>query len=275
MKVKELMRTHNVLSVRADDDVAMAAQLFGWGGVRHLPVLEKGRVVGVFSERDLLRYRAETGGHGGLEPVRRFMSAPAVVVEPDDEIDQAMGLMIAGKRGCLPVVEGARLVGILTTTDVVGRVFVKARSARSTPPVTVRDAMTPAPVTVRPGDPILEAVGQMVDHHIRHLPVVDDRGRLVGILSDRDLRTAIGDPLEALREESAGLDAMSVSSVMTRDPVTARPDAPLEEIARRFVDERVGAIPVLGPDHRLVGIVSYVDVIRASRPIADARAAAR
>jgi len=62
MKVKDLMRTKNVLSVRADDDVAMAAQLLRWGSVRQLPVVEKGNVVGVFSETDLLRYRAETGG---------------------------------------------------------------------------------------------------------------------------------------------------------------------------------------------------------------------
>jgi CBS domain-containing protein len=265
MKVKDLMRTRNVLSVRADDDVAMAGQLLGWGGVRHLPVLEKGKVVGVFSERDLLHYRAETGGHGGLEPVRRFMSAPAVVVTPDDELDKATALMVAGKRGCLPVVEGTRLVGILSTTDVVGRFFVEAHFAGSTHAPTAGEAMKAAPVTVGPDDPVLEAVGRMVDHRIRHLPVVDDQGRLVGILSDRDLRTAIGDPLEALRRESAGLESMPVSSVMTTDVVTVAPDVPLAEIARQFVDERVGAVPVLGPDGSLMGILSYVDVIQASR----------
>jgi CBS domain-containing protein len=266
MKVKDLMRTRNVLTIGADDDVAMAAQLLRWGGVRHLPVLDQERVVGVFSERDLLRYRAETGGHGGLDPIRRFMSAPAVTVAPEDGVEKAMGIMVAGKRGCLPVVEGHTLVGILTSTDVVGRVFVKARkmAAPSHAPQ-VKDAMRAAPITVAPNEPILEAIGQMVDHHIRHLPVIDDQGRLVGILSDRDVRTAIGDPAEALRRESAGLEGMSVSSVMTTEVVTTQPDCLLADVARRFLDERVGAIPVVGPNGTLVGILSYLDVIEASR----------
>jgi CBS domain-containing protein len=64
LKVKDVMRTRNLVSVRREDDVAMAAQLMGWAGVRHLPVIDgreadgdpsAGRVVGVFTERDLLR----------------------------------------------------------------------------------------------------------------------------------------------------------------------------------------------------------------------------
>jgi predicted transcriptional regulator len=51
MRVRDLMRTRSVLSVRADDDVALAAQLLRWGGVRHLPVTDQGAVVGGFSER--------------------------------------------------------------------------------------------------------------------------------------------------------------------------------------------------------------------------------
>jgi CBS domain-containing protein len=266
MRVRDLMRTRMVLSVRADDDVALAAQLLRWGGVRHLPVTDQGVVVGVFSERDLLRYRAETGGHGGLDPVQRFMSAPAVVVGPDDEVEKALGLMVAGKRGCVPVVEGARLVGILTATDVVGRVFMKARSH---PPEVrgplVKDAMRGVPVTAAPDEPLFEAVGKMVDHQIRHLPVVDAQGRLVGIVSDRDVRAAVGDPVEALRRDRLGTPGLQVSSVMTKAPVTTRENVPLVEIIQQFVDERVGAIPVLGEGGALVGIVSYLDVLRASR----------
>ena len=266
MRVKDLMRTRKVVSVRADDDVAMAAQLLAWAGVRHLPVLDHGRVVGVFTERDLLRYRAETGGHGALDPVRRFMTSPAVVVNADDEIEKAMGLMVAGKRGCLPVVDGHELVGILTSTDVVGRVFVKAReSARHAHGPLVKDAMKSALATVHPDEPILEAVARMVERQIRHLPVVDRSGRLVGILSDRDVRTAIGDPVEALARESAGLESMPVSSVMTTDVVTARPEGSLADIARRFVDDRVGAMPVVAEGGSLVGIISYLDVLEASR----------
>jgi CBS domain-containing membrane protein len=263
MKVKELMRTRSLLSIRADDDIAMAAQLMRWGRVRHLPVLDKGTVVGVFTERDLLRYRAETGGEGGLDPVRRFMSSPAEVVTPDDDVSLALGLMVAGKRGCLPVVDRHRLVGLLTATDLLGRDFAKTAAwSRERGAPTARNAMTFVPVTVTARQPLLEAIGLMVDYGVRHLPVVED-GRIVGILSDRDVRTAVGDPGEALTQGREGIEALEVGSVMTEDVLIVGDDASLAEIAQKFVDTRVGAIPVVDRQGTLLGIISYLDLIRA------------
>jgi CBS domain-containing membrane protein len=263
MKIKEVMRTRSVLSVRANDDVALAAQLMGWGNVRHLPVLEHGKVVGVFSERDLLRYRAETGGQGGLDPVRRFMSAPAEVVSPDDEVAGAMGLMLAAKLGCLPVVENQHLVGLLTLTDLVGRSFAAAAAgARAGGGLTATGAMTFVPVTVTPGQPLLEAIGLMIDYGVRHLPVVDD-GQVVGILSDRDVRAAVGDPGEALSEGREGVEGLEVGSVMSTDVILLQGDASLAEVAQKFLDSRVGAIPVVDGKGSLLGIISYLDLIRA------------
>jgi acetoin utilization protein AcuB len=263
MKIKDVMRTRNVLSVRADDDIALAAQLMRWGNVRHLPVLEHGKVVGVFSERDLLRYRADTGGQGGLDPVRRFMSAPAEVVSPDDEAAKAMGLMLAAELGCLPVVEEQRLVGVLTLTDLVGRSFAAAAAAtRAGGGPTATRAMTFVPVTVTPRQPLLEAIGLMIDYGVRHLPVVED-GQVVGILSDRDVRTAVGDPREALVQGREGLEALEVGSVMTDDVILVQGDANLAEVAQKFLDSRVGAIPVVDRKGSLLGIISYLDLIRA------------
>lgn len=264
MKVKELMRTRNVLSVRADDDIALAGQLMRWGSVRHLPVLDHGAVVGVFSERDLLRYRAETGGLGGCDPVRRFMSTPADVVSPDDEAAVAMGLMLAGKRGCLPVVDRHRLVGLLTVTDLLGRDFAAAAAwCRKGGGPTAKSVMTFVPVTVAPGQPLAEAIGLMIDYGVRHLPVVED-GQVVGVLSDRDVRAAVGDPREMLTQERPGLEALDVRSVMTEDVLIVGEDASLAEVAQKLVDSRVGALPVVDRQGTLVGIVSYLDVLRGT-----------
>lgn len=270
MKVKALMRTRNILSIAADDDVAMAAQLLRWGQVRHLPVLEKGAVVGVFTERDWLRYRAETGGLGGLDPVGRFMSTPADVVGPEDDASMALGLMVARQRGCLPVVEDGRLVGLLTATDLLGRDFAAAAAWSRTPGgPTAANAMTVVPVTVTADAPLLEAIGLMADYGVRHVPVVE-QGRVVGILSDRDVRTAVGDPGQALREGREGIEALKVGSVMTEDVVVVAEDANLAELAQKFIDSRVGAIPVVDREGSLRGIVSYLDLIRAFAPLAAA-----
>src|SRR5436190_22064698 len=82
VRIKNVMKTRNLVSVRPDDDLAMAMQIMRWAGVRHLPVVERHRVVGVITERDFLRYRAETGGSGGAASVRGFMSTPAEVGRP-------------------------------------------------------------------------------------------------------------------------------------------------------------------------------------------------
>src|SRR5205814_7900057 len=119
-------------------------------------------------------------------------------------------------------------------------------------------AMKANPPIVASWAPLLEAVGLMVDRDVRHVPVVDSAGRVVGIVSDRDVRTAIGDPIEALRQELTELEELKVSGVMTTDVITVREDRHLSDVARQFVDERVGAIPVVDARDRLVGIVTYV-----------------
>jgi acetoin utilization protein AcuB len=262
VKVKELMRTRNLVSVRPDDDLTVAAQIMRWAGVRHLPVLEGTEVVGVLTERDLLRHRAEAGGQDD-GPVRTFMTRSPEVVSPEDDVASACAQLVARKIGCLPVVDGGKLVGIVTTTDLLGSQLAASLAPSPATVTRVDVAMKRDPATVPPYAPLLEAVGIMVDRDVRHVLVVDDNRKLLGIVSDRDVRTAIGDPLEALRQELTELEELKVATVMTTDVITVRDDARLSDVARQFVDERVGALPVVDAHQRLVGLVSYVDVIRA------------
>jgi CBS domain-containing protein len=272
VQVKELMRTRNLVSVRPDDELAVAAQIMRWAGVRHLPVVEGSEVVGVLTERDLLRHRAEAGGHDDGDLVRTFMTRPPELISPDDDVAAACGLLVARKIGCLPVVDGGKLVGIVTTTDLLGSQLAASLTPSPATVTRVEVAMKRDPATVPPYAPLLEAVGIMVDREVRHVLVVDDARRVIGIVSDRDVRTAIGDPLDALRQELTELEELKVASVMTTEVITVRDDARLSDVARQFVDERIGALPVVDSKDRLVGLVSYVDVIRALlTPGAEAR----
>lgn len=125
----------------------------------------------------------------------------------------------------------------------------------------VRDVMSASPIYFAPDDNLLLAAIRMTREQIRHLPVVAD-GKVVGILSDRDLRVALGDPVRAL-EGDVDLDqTMTVGWAMTSQPVTAREDDDLAGLRRYFLDERIGALPVVDDSGALVGIVSYVDVLR-------------
>jgi len=116
MNVGDIM-TSNVSTVRPEDLLATASQVMLWAGGRHLPVLENERVVGVLSEGDLFRARAEAEPRRIL--VREAMTSPVLSIGPNDAVSVAAGRMSARKIGCLPVLENDRLVGIITTTDVL------------------------------------------------------------------------------------------------------------------------------------------------------------
>jgi CBS domain-containing protein len=124
-----------------------------------------------------------------------------------------------------------------------------------------RSVMTADPETVIEETSLYEAAALMAELGVRHLPVVNELGVLVGMLSDRDLRTSIGDPVEALRGRRDESEAC-VRDVMAPDPLRVGLSTPISEIAMMLMDERIGAVPVVDEGDRPIGIVSYVDLIR-------------
>jgi acetoin utilization protein AcuB len=127
----------------------------------------------------------------------------------------------------------------------------------------VSEWMTPAPVTVAPSTPIPKVQELMVHRRIRHLPVVED-GRLVGIITDRDVRTVQPSPATSLavREMHYLLDRLTVRAVMTRPVLTVAPHESLAEAVRLMLENRIGGLPVTEGE-RLVGILTEVDLLRA------------
>jgi CBS domain-containing protein len=127
LMVRELMVTP-VSTLRRNDTLDLADDLMSLGRIRHLPVLDEGRVVGVVSQRDLFRSALAVAlGYGERAqktllktlPVKEVMSEPAITIAPDATIQEATRLMLEHKIGCLPVVEGHTLVGIITETDLL------------------------------------------------------------------------------------------------------------------------------------------------------------
>jgi CBS domain-containing protein/nucleotide-binding universal stress UspA family protein len=127
----------------------------------------------------------------------------------------------------------------------------------------VSEWMTPAPVTVTPSTPVPKVQELMLRRRIRHLPVVQD-GRLVGIITDRDVRTTQPSPATGLtvREMHYLLDRLTVLAVMTRPVITVAPHESLTEAVRLMLENRIGGLPVMAGE-RLVGILTEVDLLRA------------
>jgi acetoin utilization protein AcuB len=135
----------------------------------------------------------------------------------------------------------------------------------------VRDVMTEDPFTIEPDAPLDRASDLMRAKDLRHLPVVDPAGRLIGIIADRDLRraalaAAVDEDVSAgarpLCRSGQAREDLSVQDVMSCDVLTTHPEAPLAHAARLMFERRVGSLPVI-LDGRMVGMLTERDVTRA------------
>ena len=125
--VRDIMQT-SFVTVSAGDTLSTVEDIMTLGGVRHMPVVRGGALVGVVSERDLLRAslsnltgfrQEERRAFLQVVEITRVMSTPPIVISPDAEIEQAARLLAEKSIGCLPVIEEGKLVGLLTETDVL------------------------------------------------------------------------------------------------------------------------------------------------------------
>ncbi|HKB79141.1 MAG TPA: CBS domain-containing protein [Thermoanaerobaculia bacterium] len=126
----------------------------------------------------------------------------------------------------------------------------------------VRDVMVESVLTVTPEQTLRDALELLQSKRIRQVPVLED-GRLVGIITDRDIKRATPSILSHIdRAEYDGvLDQTLVRQLMTREPMTITPDAPLKSAVKIFISRKVGALPVL-EDGVLVGLITQADALR-------------
>ena len=117
-----------MVTISESDTLSTVEDIMTLGRVRHMPVVHGGKLVGVVSERDLLRASLSTLNEFGSEQRRAFlhavdisrvMSTPAIVIDPDALVEDAARMMAERKIGCLPVVQEDELLGLITETDVL------------------------------------------------------------------------------------------------------------------------------------------------------------
>ncbi len=119
----------------------------------------------------------------------------------------------------------------------------------------VSDVMTTELVTARPDETVVEAARKMAENAVGSVVVVDDRGTLLGIVTERDI---------VVRVVARGLDPSKtlVGEIMTRNPVTIYDDASLSAAAELMRRKRVSHLPVINEEGRVVGMISRSDIVR-------------
>ncbi len=130
--------------------------------------------------------------------------------------------------------------------------------------VRVRSCMTKRVVTARADALVWAAAETMRREKIRHLPIVDEEERLIGIVTDRDLRQVIFDPAmqERVGKGAEALGQLPVRDVMTWGVVTTRPQAEIRDAARLMHEQKIGALQVVEDGH-VIGMLTESDVLKA------------
>lgn len=243
-------------TIGPDQPLGVAEKLMAHHDLRSLCVVLAGNLVGIVTEHGILAQRAKARDWWSVL-VRDAMQDPQAA-SPDAPVTDVADRLLRSGMDTVPIADHGHLVGQVAARDLLD---VDLRSAAVPRAVTVGDVMTEPALFVTPDETLLVAATLMADHHIRHLPVID-AGSVAGILSDRDVRTAVGDPVRLIAAPDA-VRALTVREAMSSHVTTIAPDRPLTELATEFADGRLSAVPVVDPDGRLLGIVSYVDVLRA------------
>ena len=136
----------------------------------------------------------------------------------------------------------------------------------------VGERMSHPVITVLPKTPMQEAHKLMRDEKIRRLPVVDQRGKMIGIVSESDFLHASPSDVSSLSvwEMNYMLSKVTVEKIMTRAVISTHNDTPIEEAARTMVDNKIAGLPVL-KDGELVGIITETDLFKVTLEMLGAR----
>ncbi|HIK29612.1 MAG: CBS domain-containing protein [Oscillatoriaceae bacterium SKW80] len=147
-------------------------------------------------------------------------------------------------------------------------------------PKTVADVMSRDPITVKPETPLQEAIKILAERRIGGLPVVNDSGKLVGIISESDLMWRetgptpppyimlldsvifLENPARYEKELHKAL-GQTVGEVMSENPITTTPEKPLRDAARLMHERKINRLPVLDDSGKVIGILTRGDIVRA------------
>ncbi len=292
---------HPATPVREIVHILLSAQYNG------LPVVDdKGRSIGIITQDDLIERAGmpirlgllgEFGAHrvdAWLETVSRktaqdTMTCPAKTIGADRPLTEAIDLMLRHNLKRLPVVEsGGKLVGLLARFDIFRTITTETpdwealtrhnvilQNARFVHDVMRRDTHTTLPDT-----PVEEIVKVIDANDIQRVAVVDADGKLLGLITDRDLfsafsavhgglwdyllsKVAFGKTAQVHKDILRHAQARTAKEIMKTDLVTVREEAPLEDAIQLMVNHRLKRVPVVDAEGRFKGMVSRDSLLRA------------
>ncbi len=305
LRVRDAM-TSSPTTVHAVTPVREVIRILISSNYNSLPVVdEREQPIGMITQGDLIERAgmpirlgllAEFGTHQvdawldslPSKTAEEVMSRPVVTITEDKPLSGAVGIMLRSKLKRLPVVDAqGKIAGILSRFDIfrtisvetpdweaLARHSVELRDARF-----VRDIMQRDTYSVLPDTPIEESAKIIDTNAVQRVAVVDPNGKLLGLISDRDLlskfsehrgsmwnyllsKVTFGETAQFYRELFAQSRVHTGAEVMKKDLVTVREETPIEEAVRLMVTHRLKRLPVVNQEDRFQGMVSRDSLLR-------------
>lgn len=192
----------------------------------------------------------------------RDVYKPAPVIKPDEDLSKAAKLMIEVDLRSLPVGESkAEIIGVINDIAVLERVAETEFGKKL-----VEEFMTKDVITLKPDDTVAKALATMRDHAISRIPVVNDEGKLEGLVTLHDLIIRFIKPrFKAQYGEVAGEKippfSMPLRDVMIRGVITILPDAKVMEAVATMRDNDIDGLVVVNEDNKVVGVLTVKDLL--------------
>jgi acetoin utilization protein AcuB len=315
---RDIMNT-NVKTLTLDHTVNQCLQFMTGHKVRHAPVVDlpyegetKPYFIGVVSERDVLRLNAPDSGENGKQKkdhralgqlLLQIVTRKPKFVSPQTPVQEVIKVMTCNHIDMVPVLEGADLVGVITTTDLL-KLFFRLEDLihklcpelnKDLPPFetacqssskakilytwffrTVQEVMTEQVISLEPQEFIARAIEVMQTEEFRHIPIIDEQGKFIGLVSDRDILRNL--PYAGKRPPSApkrfrehlfAADSWTTNfliplkNIMVQNVSHISPSCKIREAADILYKKKISCLPVIDKEKNLHGIITVTDIMRA------------
>jgi len=301
--------TKEVRTLTLDHTVSACIRLMKALDVRHIPLVDapldgdkKPYFVGIISDRDVLRMtptfldkpgEQETDRQALRQLLAQLVQRKTKTVSPETPISEVITTMLDNHFDMVPVIIDKEVVGIITSMDIV-RVFLKiTRTLHQLCPdmddsllpsganplhkwisQTVRDIMTEQVITLSPQDELFRAIDIMQENEFRHIPIIDEQGKLQGIISDRDVLRHLHyagrrplQPPKKFRDHLFKADPdfvnlwIPLETIMTAKVTHVPPEAATYTVAEKLRKSKVSCLPVADDQNNLMGIVTTTNLM--------------
>ena len=259
MQIKNLM-SEDLITVDKDQNLSDALKLLRKHNVSRLPVTNNKELVGIISERDIAN-KLGSSKYESMPASRLHISSvmvkDVITVPQTMQLGEVAKLMLEKGIGSVPVMDGDKMVGIVSKAD-----FVTLAVGIAFDKITVKELMTKDLKSVSPTERLIHARRVMIESHVGRLPVIEDE-TLVGMITSKDLMRAFIDFRKNVPEkyQKSQIKEVSVEDIMSSNPIFTSKDATISEVSKIMMETGYNGLPVV-EDGEVVGIITQTDILR-------------